>query len=216
MAKTKTKNPLSMLRNIYLGKFIVFDGLDGSGQSTQLGLLRDFLIQKGFQVVTTKEPTPFSEAGKKIRLVLEKKIKANPKELQELFAEDRKEHLDNTVIPALKEGKYVISDRYFFSSFAYGAADGLDLDWLIKINDNFLQPDLNFFLKVKAETCIARIEKRGTEKTLFEKTERLARVWGKYELLPSRFENIVIIDGEKPINEVFEDVKKEVSAQLLK
>jgi len=205
-----------MLENTYLGKFIVFDGLDGSGQSTQLGLLKDFLTQKGFRVVTTKEPTPFSEAGKKIRSVLDKKVKIDPKELQELFAEDRREHLNNLVIPAIKEGKYVVCDRYFFSSFAYGAADGCDLDWLIKINDNFLQPDLNFFLKVKAETCIARIEKRGTEKTLFEIKERLAKVWENYELLSRRFENIIMIDGEKPINEVFEDVKKEILARLSK
>ncbi len=205
-----------MIQNTYPGKFIVIDGLDGSGQSTQVDLLKDFLIKNGFQVLTTKEPTPFSEAGKKIRLALDKKVKAEPGELQKFFAEDRKEHLNNTVIPALKEGKFVICDRYFFSSFAYGAADGVDLDWLIKLNENFLLPDAAFVLKVKPETCIFRIEKRGTEKTLFERVERLAKVWSNYELLPSRFANIKIVDGERPIKEVFEDIKKEISDRFLK
>jgi len=102
-----------MLKNTNKGKFIVFEGLDGSGQSTQAGLLKDFLLEKGYEVILTKEPTIESEAGRKIRKVLDKKLNLSPKELQELFAQDRKEHLENIIIPALKQGKMVISDRYF-------------------------------------------------------------------------------------------------------
>lgn len=187
--------------------FIVFDSLDGSGQSTQISLLRDFLIGKGYQVLATKEPTLDSEAGKKIRQILDEKIKTEPKKLQELMIQDRKEHLENIIIPALKEGKWVISDRYFFSTFAYGVSDGLDLEQLIKLNDNFLIPDQSFILKVSPEVCIDRIEKRGTQKTLFEKLEKLAKVWAVYEELPQKIENTIIIDGEKSIPEVFEQVK---------
>lgn len=103
-----------MEKNSYKGKFIVFEGLDGSGQSTQSGLLRDFLIKKGYKVLLTKEPTLNSKFGKKIKRVLNKKERVSAKKLQELFTQDRKEHLEKTIIPALKKGEIVISDRYFF------------------------------------------------------------------------------------------------------
>jgi len=196
-----------MQKNINQGKFIVFEGLDGSGQSTQAKLLTEFLLQQGYSILLTKEPTLNSESGRKIKEVLDKKIKIKPDELQKLFTQDRKEHLENLIIPALKQRKIVISDRYFFSAFAYGVADDLDLEWLIKINNEFLLPDLTFFLKVSSEICIQRIEKRGLLKTLFEKKEKLEKVWQVYEILPNRFENIYLIDGEKSIEDVFSQIK---------
>jgi len=203
-----------MIKNTNKGKFIVFDGLDGSGQSTQSGLLRDFLLEKGFEVILTKEPTMDSEAGRKIRKVLDKKLSIGSKELQELFTQDRKEHLENTVIPALKQGKIVISDRYFFSSFAYGVANGLDLEWLIEINNSFLLPDIIFLLEVKPEVCIKRIEGRGLEKTLFEKKKKLEKTWETYKILPDRFENAYLLDGERSIGEIFKETKEILSNKL--
>jgi len=205
-----------MIKNPYCGKFIVMEGLDGSGQSTQTNLLKDFLLKKGYQTVLTKEPTQDSEAGKKIREVLDKKSEIQPQKLQELFAQDRKEHLENVIIPALKEGKIVISDRYFFSSFAYGTTSGLDLDWLIEINNDFLLPDITFFLKVSPEICLKRVDMRNKnkERTLFEEKEKLAKVWQVYQNLPNRFDNIFVINGEKSIEEVGEDVKKIIKKEL--
>jgi dTMP kinase len=199
-----------MIKNPYSGKFVVIEGLDGSGQSTQAKLLKDFYIERGEQVVLTKEPTLDSRAGKKIKKILEEKISIDPLELQKLYAEDRKEHLKKTIIPSLKEAKIVISDRYFFSSFAYGIAHGANLDKLIKINDNFLYPDLIFFLKVRPEICIERIEKRGDPKTLFEKRGQLSKVWENYKILITKFENINMIDGEQSIKDVFSDIEKVV------
>ncbi len=192
------------------GKFIVFEGLDGSGQSTQANLLRNFLTQKGLEIILTKEPTLDSETGKEIRQILDKKEKISPQKLQELFAKDRKEHLENLILPAIQERKIVISDRYFFSSFAYGKADDVDLEWLIKINNQFLLPDITFLLKVSPEICLERIKKRnqGKERTLFEEKEKLSKVWNVYQILPDRFKNIFIVDGEKPIEEVSKDIKK--------
>ena len=206
MAKTKIK----MIKNNYLGKFIVIEGLDGSGHTSQTSLLKNFLIRKGCQVIATREPTQNSETGKKIKDILEKSRKINAVKLQKLFADDRKWHLKNKVIPALKKRKIVISDRYCFSSFAYGTADGVDLDELTKINKDFLLPDLTFILKVSPEICIKRIEKRGDQKTLFEKREQLAKVWSIYEKFSKMFDNIMIIDGEKAIEEVFEEIKRVV------
>jgi len=205
-----------MIKNIYQGKFIVFEGLDGSGQSTQAALLKDFLIKKGKEAVLTKEPTIDSQAGKKIKNVLEKKEEIKPLDLQKLFAEDRKWHLEKIIIPALKKGRFVISDRYFFSSFAYGASEGLDLDELIKINDDFILPDLTIFLEVSPYICIQRIEKRGIEKTLFEREEKLKKVLEKYKILLQKFENCVIIDGEKSIPEVFKEIQNLVLSYFFK
>lgn len=204
-----------MKKNIYKGKFVVFDSLDGSGQTTQISLLRDFLIEKGFEVQTTKEPTKDSEAGKKIREVLDKKISLDSAELQKLFTQDRKEHLENLVTPALKAGKWVITDRYFLSTFAYGVSDGLNLDDLIRMNDNFYAPDQAFILRVRPEVCIERIDKRGTAKTLFERAEKLAKVWKTYEILPSKIDNTIILDGERTIPEVQEEIKSIIIKKFL-
>ena len=203
-----------MIQNNNQGKFIVFEGLDGSGQSTQAELLRKFLIERGFEVVLTKEPTKDSQASREIRETLDKKIKISPQKLQELFTQDRREHLANLIIPALKAGKMVISDRYFFSTFAYGVFSGLELDWLMKINDDFLVPDITFILKVKSETCVSRIEKRGISKTLFEEIQKLSGVWKTYAILPDYIKNAYIIDGEKTIEEVFAQVESLVHSKL--
>jgi len=196
-----------MKKNPYPGKFIVIEGLDGSGQSTEAELLTEFLRKRGDKVLKTKEPTLNSQAGKEIKQILNKKRKISPKKLQELFAEDRKEHLKNLIIPALQQGKIVISDRYFFSSFAYGQASGLDLNWLIKINNKFLLPDITFFLDVKPKICLERIRKRRKTRTLFEEKEKLEKVYRNYQKIAKEFPNVKIINGEKPIKEVFREVK---------
>ena len=204
-----------MEKNIYSGKFIIFEGLDGSGQSTQAGLLRDFLIKKGYQVVLTKEPTLDSQVGRKIRKILDKKIVVAPARLQRLFIQDRKEHSKGLIEPALKEGRIVISDRYFFSTLAFGVSEGLDLEWLIKINNDFLLPDISFILKVPPEICIRRIEKRGNNIKLFEKKEKLEKVWQTYEILPNKFKNVYIVNGEESIQNVFTEINRIIFSKLL-
>ena len=186
-------------------RFIVFDSLDGSGQSTQIKLLEQYLKGKGYEVLVTKEPSFGSVAGDKIREVLAHKAEMDPKELQNLFVEDRREHIEKAIIPALKEGIVVISDRYFFSTFAFGAKDA-DLEWLIELNKDFIMPDITFILKVRPEICVERIQKRGAGGQLFEKTEILKRVWAVYEKMPERFKGVHIIDGEMPIGAVSQDV----------
>ncbi|MBI2053918.1 MAG: dTMP kinase [Candidatus Staskawiczbacteria bacterium] len=205
-----------MIKNLYPGKFIVIEGLDGSGKSAQADLLADFLKEQGKDVVITREPTTESEAGKTIRRALKEEIKIEPLQLQELYVEDRKEHLENKVIPALENGSFVVSGRYAFSTFAYGYSDGLRLDLLIKMNDNFLLPDLTLLVDVLPESCIDRIESRGKEKELFEKLEKLAKVNEIYKKLPEMFENVIIINGERTMSEVFQHIKKEVVLRFFK
>ncbi|PJA63105.1 MAG: hypothetical protein CO161_02845, partial [Candidatus Portnoybacteria bacterium CG_4_9_14_3_um_filter_44_9] len=170
---------------------MVFEGLDGSGLSTQAKLLGDYLqnrgpahiatparsdaassgersVAGGREVILTKEPTMDSEAGRQIRAILDEKIKIEAAEIQRLFVQDRKEHLDNLIIPALRAGKIVISDRYFFSTLAFGAVSS-NLEWLIGLNKDFLLPDMTFLLLVRPEICVDRIIKRGEGVKLFEK-----------------------------------------------
>lgn len=203
-----------MKTNPYSGKFIVFDGLDGSGLSTQANLLKDFLLKKGYQVISTKEPTKDSEAGKKIRELLDKKSKTSAFKLQKLFTQDRKEHLEKVIIPALKGEKIVISDRYSFSTLSFGAASGVNLEKLIEMQNDFLLPDLTFFLKVSPDICLSRIRRRGNTRTLFEEKKKLEEVWKVYEALPDRFDNVFIVNGEKSIPEVFQQIQRVINQEL--
>lgn len=189
--------------------FIVFEGLDGSGQSTQAQLLKDYLKkEKNISAVLTKEPTS-APIGALIRQVLKKEVSISPAALQLLFCADRSEHLEKIIKPALKNGQWVVSDRYFCSTMAYGSLD-LDIDWLIKINEDFLKPDVIFLLKVRPQVCLERIDKNRDKREFFEESEKLKKVWQTYEILSQKFSNIKIIDGEKNIEEVFEEIKSKI------
>ncbi len=205
-----------MIKNNYPGKFVVSEGLDGSGHSTQLELIADFLSKRGIEVLISKEPTTYTVPGEKIKKVLEKEIEVEAGELQDLFIQDRKENLEKVVIPALKKGKYVLLDRYFFSTLAYGAAEGLDLNNLIEKNNDFLLPDITLIFIASAKTCIERIEKRGIDKTLFEKEKKLSKVLNYYKKFPKMFDDVIAIDGEKSIEDIFEEVKKLITSKFLK
>ena len=209
-----------MIKNPYPGKFIAFEGLDGSGSTTQTGKLRDWLQgnQKEFvlgrpRVHLTKEPTN-NIIGGLIRGQLTSDWKTRPECLQLLFSADRAHHLEKEIIPLLKERVIVITDRYFFSTIAYGAIEIPDKEWLIDINRPFILPDITFLIKVSPKACLERIKKDRFHIELFEKEEILARVWKNYEELAQRFENVYIIDGERTIEEVFEEVKSKVRSKL--
>lgn len=192
------------------GTFIVFEGPDGSGQSTQAKLLAEYLKKQGKEVVLSKEPTE-GRFGVQIRKVLRGESKLGARELQELFVEDRKEHLESLILPALARGAVVVSDRYFFSTIAFGSLE-CDFEWLRDLNKEFPLPDLTFVLKVSPDVCLARIEERGGEKELFEAKEKLVRVNEAYQKLARLYKNVLCIDGEQPIEKVFADIHARVDA----
>jgi len=194
-----------MQTNIYPGIFIVFEGLDGSGQSTQAELLRHYFEDNKDLVILTKEPTEDSKSGRMIRKVLRKEKKIEPDELQKLFVQDRKEHLNNLIIPNLKNGKFVISDRYFLSTCAFGGIN-LDMEWLIELNNEFILPNITFLLNVDPRICIERIDKRGKRFEFFEEEKKLTKVRENYFKLAKRFPNIYIINGEFSKEAVFKEI----------
>jgi len=117
------------------------------------------------------------------------------------------------IIPRLRDGWIVISDRYFLSSLAFGAADGVNLDYLIELNENKLnpelvEPDLTIFLKVHPEIAMLRIKARGKETERFERLKKLRTVLSHYqELIANRYEDIYIVDGEGGIKDISEKIR---------
>lgn len=190
-----------MQHHSYPGTFIVFEGLDGSGQSTQVRMLTEYLEGKGKQVLATKEPTSDSDAGRKIIEVLTHKATVAPDELQKLFVVDRGLHLQNFIIPALMDGSIVISDRYFLSTLAFGGIS-CDMEWLKQINSDFILPDVTFLLRTKPEVSLQRIAARGKAVELFEKLEKLEKVTVNYAKLAEEYESCKVIDGEQSIEDV--------------
>jgi dTMP kinase len=201
----------NIVKDIMKGAFIAFEGLDGSGLTTQSVMLRDHFINTGREVVLTKEQTD-GLIGGLIKSCLKGEWRASPLALQLLFAADRAQHLRNEIEPALKMGKTVISDRYILSSLAYGAVD-LDLNFLKQINSGFRKPDLTIIIDTKPETCLERIKSSRFGVELFEEKKKLEEIRRNYLSLKSHFPNTAVIDGNRKIEEVFEDVKKACEQQ---
>lgn len=192
------------LKKDYNGIFIVFEGLDGSGSSTQTSMLKKYLTQLNLKPLVTKEPTN-NLIGGLIRGALTKEWKASNTCFQLLFCADRAHHLDREIMPALKKGSIVISDRYFFSTIAFGSLD-CDVGWLKALNMPFTVPDIIFLIKVPPEECISRIGANRHEFELFEETEKLKRVWTTYEDLAREYTNVHILDGTKSKNDIHAEV----------
>ncbi len=194
--------------------FIAFEGLDGSGSSTQSRLLSEKLEANGHAVLLTKEPTGDTPIGKMIREVLQHKWECSPDGLQLLFSADRAEHLKNEIEPALKNDQIVITDRYFFSTIAYGALAVNDVEWLKCLSKHFRVPDVTFLFKLDPKTCIERIQGRGSDFELFEHDEKLTEIWKTYEKIAEEYPNFHIIDAGKSIEEISEEIWSIVSGKL--
>lgn len=195
-----------MFKNPYSGKFIVFEGIDGSGKSTQAGLLFHYLKERKKKVHSTSEPTQYLIGGL-IKSWLAKDWQSTPDCLQLLFAADRAYHLDKEIIPLLKKGVTVVCDRYSLSTLAYGALE-LDLDWLITLNQNFIAPDVTFLLNTPPKICLERMQKERFFLNLFEEEKKLKKIWQNYQRLTKKYKNIYTINGEKSIEEVSKEIKK--------
>lgn len=195
--------------------FIAFEGLDGSGSSTHSKLLTEKLEKKGYATLHTKEPTSDTHIGKMIREILQHKWEVSPETLQLLFSADRSEHLWSKIEPALQNGQIAITDRYFFSTIAYGAMD-VDYDWLKEMSKHFRVPDITFLAKVEPEECIKRIVGRGSEFELFEKKEKLEKIWKNYERVMEEYPNFYLLDTTKPMEDVEDEIWKVVYEKLQK
>src|SRR5436190_23812416 len=201
--------------------FIVFEGLDGSGKSTQINPLADKLKEQGFKVYTTAEPTN-SRIGLMIKDIFRHKMEADDRTIAALYAADRLEHVLNKrdgILKKLAEGYTVITDRYYFSSYAYHGTH-MDMDWVIEINSlvaDLLRPDLNIFIDAPIDVCVKRLNKGRNLTELYEDEENLNQVRKKYfeafEKL-KQSEKIFIADGNRLAETISKDIWNEVSQIL--
>jgi dTMP kinase len=156
------------------GLFIVLEGIDGTGKSTQTRLLADWFRQRGREVVASREPTD-GPWGAKLRATAATGRLPAEDELQ-LLLRDRREHVEQLIAPALAAGKVVILDRYYFSTMAYQGSRGLDPAEIRRVNEAFApRPDLLFILDLDVESALSRIGGRGDTANEFEKSESLAK-----------------------------------------
>lgn len=197
--------------------FIAFEGIDGSGKSTQVKLLTEKLQQEGHKVYTTSEPTD-SAIGSLIRNIFRGKLEADHKTIAALYLADRLEHLlnkTNGILKKMEEGFSVITDRYYFSSYAYHGTH-MSLDWVIEANSlcaDLLRPDLTIFIDVPTEICMKRLAADRDMMELYESLENLNKVREKYfesfEKL-REVESVFITNGNRPLDVIFNDVWNEI------
>ena len=185
------------------GKFIVFEGADGSGKSTQLKQLGKFLKERGIPVYTTREPTD-SPFGAMLRSCLTGRIETNEHTVAALFAADRLDHIFNSVngiLAKLGQGITVLCDRFYLSSLAYNGGM-VSPEWVQMLNEPAMEaarPDLTIFLDLSTEESFRRVARRG-ETERYETLERQRLIRERYfRLFEERRErdHIVVIESDE-------------------
>ena len=202
------------------GLFVVFEGLDGAGTTTQTALLRQYLESLGRVCVSTFEPTDLT-LGKVLRTALrgqwgeQGSEELKPEAVALLFAADRLDHLARRVEPAMERGEIVISDRYVYSSLAYQGSL-LSPEWVQRINQYAREPDLTVYVRVSVETSLSRVGSRGDVRDIYEKEEMLRSVSKGYESLVEKagMANLAVVDGEQSVESVFNDVTRAIQPLL--
>ena len=191
------------------GKFITIDGVEGAGKSTQIDLICSYLHRKGIEVVRTREPGG-TDIGEKIRSVLldvDNKEMHSDTELLLMFS-SRNELIQNKIIPALNDGKWVVSDRFTDASFAYqGGGRMLSLDRIAKLENWVLvsfKPDLTFLLDISVEIGMTRVEARNAKDRIEQEEraffERVRSVFiERSKIYPDR---IKLINAERSVDEI--------------
>ena len=195
--------------------FIAFEGIDGSGKSTQVKLLAEFLTDKGHKVYTTYEPTD-SRIGVMIRDIFNHRMEGDQRVIAALFAADRLNHLLNSqdgILKKLKEGYTVITDRYYFSSYAYHSVHNIDMDWVIQANSmsaDLLRPDLNIYIDISPDVSMERLKKGRNSFEMYETLENQKMVYDKYKEAFDRIgdtEKVFVTDGNRKTDLIAEDIR---------
>ena len=186
------------------GYFIVFEGVDGGGKSTQIKMLSEYFKEVGYDVELHMEPTHEFIGSLLWTYMRSKNRSFNPETEALLFAADRIEH-GKTIQRALDEGKVIISDRYLHSSLAYQGAAGVDVEWMKSLNRHALKPDLVILLDIDPEKSLERVSDR--DKTVFEESEYLKRVRAEYLRYADAGE-LIVVDATQPIMDVHVEIKR--------
>jgi dTMP kinase len=195
------------------GHLVAFEGLDGSGKSTQVELLVAALRRAGREPVVTREPTD-GEYGRRIREMAARGSPPPPEEELRWFVEDRREHAQRVLRPALAQGRVVVTDRYTLSSVAYQGARGLDWRRILAEGEaEFPRPDLVLLLEIDPADGLARARARGRHiDAAFETADFLARVAAIYAAIDRDY--VERIDAGQPPDAVAAAVWRSVTRRL--
>lgn len=197
-----------MKKNKFLGKFLVIEGLDGSGKSTQIRLLGEELAKRKVRHYLTREHTREGIIGKVIERVVSGQEKLDPIALQLLFVVDRLDHLRREIEPELKKGRLVVCDRYYWTTVAYGSLVA-EKNWFIKVNRYCLEPDLTIYLDINPKEAVLRLKARGEKMTIFEKLSHLKYFKKIYDWLLEKFpDKSVRVDGKRSPKKITRDIIK--------
>lgn len=212
---------IDLKRNEEKGLYIALEGIDGSGKTTQVQELKKYFESKGKEVVKTREPRKEGVIGELVHQILLGDRKFSPKAFQYLFTTDRVLNQEEIVLPALKRGAVVISDRAFWSGIVYGILDRMEDEYDVKSESYFLIahsifsfyhqftiPDFTFYLHIPLNVSMQRIkEERGHRLEIYEREDKLRKVIDGYDVLFNRFkEEVNIVDGTKTIPEVTKEI----------
>ena len=198
--------------------FIALEGIDGSGKSTQAKILTQKLEREGIKVHATCEPTN-GPIGKMIRDIFTRKLEADHRTIAPLFIADRLEHLLNPlngIIRMLADGYTVITDRYYFSSYAYQSPH-VGMDWVVRANSicaSLRRPDVNIYIDISPEISVERISRGRDKIELYESLDELVKVKDAYFRVMEQLKNeetIRIIDGNRTPEPISEDIWNLVS-----
>lgn len=191
-------------------KFIVFEGIDGSGKSTQCSLLYDFIRSENIPTRHLAEPTS-GESGQKIRKILQAGIPVPVEEQIRLFIEDRRHDYETNIRPCMNAGITIVMDRYFYSNAAYQGSASFTPSEIIRrnIENGFPLPDRVYYIDLSPDTAMKRItERNGSGKTeLFEKHSFLEKV--RENFLTMADERFLIVDGSLSPEKIFKIVKED-------
>ncbi len=199
------------------GRFIVFEGIDGCGKSTQSKRLYQRLKDTGRDVVATFEPSD-GVVGRLIRKMLSGEVAVDQRTIAALFAADRTDHLvnaENGVKSWVDTGKIVVCDRYYFSSYAYHA-QYMDMEWVIhanSLNADILRPHVTLFIDVAPQICLDRIRAARENLDIYEKIDIMQQVRANYLKAFDRLkdeETVIVINGNDTPENVAADVWKAV------
>lgn len=200
------------------GVFVAFEGLDGSGTTTQAERAAAHVAAESErEAALSAEPTD-GPVGSQIRRCLEGELQFGAETLALLFAADRIDHLEREIEPALADGAVAIVDRYSLSSFAYQRADGVDADWLRRINGRARPPDVTIYLDVPPATCVERLAEDGRGTDRFEREATLERVEAAYreaiEAERTAGNDVRVVDGTGSPEEVAAEVRAILAERL--
>jgi dTMP kinase len=195
------------------GILIVFEGIDGSGKSTQAEILLERLQEEDFDAVYFREPSK-GKWGRKIKKKALHPDSLTPEEELDLFQKDRRENVEKNLKPALKKKRVVILDRYYYSTIAYQGAKGIDEKLIRRMNEEFVvEPDLVFIFDIDPQKGLERIENRKKKDRLFEREDYLVKV---REIFRSfKGEKFVHIDALKSKEEIRKEIEEIVLRIIL-